>query len=479
MENTAEQKENKNSTFLTVATFLCLEVFAFVAFSLGNSFITYGILGVVLLIILLIVNFKSLTKDGSLTASFFIFPIFIYGLLSALSSFSSGLVNYDGTVIYSINVGTRIFVPIAFLCYAIIGYLLSTMKTFKLSTFFLVIYSSLALLTLINLFAMFIQFEPFYTITHKTGYLFFNGEESTHQIGELAYSLVGFSFLETSITYFSFAPSLLLSSAVALFFLSFKKDKKLFIIYSLYTLLAFITLLFVPSKATLLTDFAIVLLISLVVCTYKFAWKWKYIKIPVYILIFGFALFFIIELVIAQSWGSRLYDFISGIKVFNRVFIANRFSDAYLRILNDLFSMNKILGFPLYSYTTSSKYTAQPTGSFFFDNFMTSGVAGALFFLAALILGLVGLVRYVRKGEDSPINKAMLVTFILTFFGYNFINLAITPLEFYQNKVFPFFTNSMLLIIITLLSYLYNKGFYLKEKKAIKKVQEEEMPMEL
>ena len=479
MENTVEQKENKNSTFLTVATFLCLEVFAFVAFSLGNSFITYGILGVVLLIILLIVNFKSLTKDGSLTASFFIFPIFIYGLLSALSSFSSGLVNYDGTVIYSINVGTRIFVPIAFLCYAIIGYLLSTMKTFKLSTFFLVIYSSLALLTLINLFAMFIQFEPFYTITHKTGYLFFNGEESTHQIGELAYSLVGFSFLETSITYFSFAPSLLLSSAVALFFLSFKNDKKLFIVYSLYTLLAFITLLFVPSKATLLTDFAIVLLISLVVCTYKFAWKWKYIKIPVYILIFGFALFFIIELVIAQSWGAGLYDFISGIKVFNRVFIANRFSDAYLRILNDLFSMNKILGFPLYSYTTSSKYTAQPTGSFFFDNFMTSGVAGALFFLAALILGLVGLVRYVRKGEDSPINKAMLVTFILTFFGYNFINLAITPLEFYQNKVFPFFTNSMLLIIITLLSYLYNKGFYLKEKKAIKKVQEEEMKIRI
>lgn len=480
MENVAPQKENKNSTLLTVATFLCFEVFAFVGFSLGNSYITYGILGVALLIILLIANFKSLTKDGSLTASFFIFPIFIYGLLSALSSFSAGIEDeFSKTMIYSIDLGTRIFVPIAFLSFSIIGYLLSTMKTFKLSTFFLVIYSSLALLTLINLFAMLVQFEPFYTLTHKTGYLYFNGEESTHQIGELAYSLVGFSFLETSITYFSFAPSLLLTSSIALFFLSPKKDKKLFMVYSLFTFLAFITLLFVPTKATLLTDFAIVLLIALVVFTYKFAWKWKYIKIPLIILIVGFSLYFVIELVIAQSWGSGLYNFLSGIKLFNRVFIANRFSDAYLRILNDLFSLSKILGFPLYSYTTSPKYSAQFTGSFFFDNFMTSGLAGAIFFLIGLILGLVGLVRFVRKGEETPLNKAMLVTFILTFFGYSFINLSGSPLEFYQNNVFPFFTNSMLLIIIVLLSYTYNKGIYLKDEKEVKETQIEEMPMEL
>ena len=88
----AKEKANKRkidfSAFANVVVFFTLEVLAFIAFSLGSSYILFSVLSFVLLIFLILVTFRQIKTDGLASFGFFLFPIFIFGVLSALSVFT-------------------------------------------------------------------------------------------------------------------------------------------------------------------------------------------------------------------------------------------------------------------------------------------------------------------------------------------------------------------------------------------------------
>ncbi|HNX16419.1 MAG TPA: hypothetical protein PKO28_03565 [Bacilli bacterium] len=443
---TSSKRKINFSAFANVVVFFTLEVLAFIAFSLGTSYILYSILSIVLLAFLLLVTFRQINKDGLATYAFFLFPIFVFGLLSALSVFTQDPA-------FALN-GYGFFIPIAMTCFAACGYFVSSIKAFSISKAMLVIYSALAVLTLINLLATMLEFTPFYTLIYRGRYIFYDGAISEVPISQMAFALLGFSISEVSLEYFSLFPSLLITAIIPLFFLKFKQNKTVFSLYLGYTILGFIALLTTVSKMTIISDVLLFILVLLVLLFSKLHWKGKVLKIVAIVFASLFAIGFIVMFFNSLENGGGIFkivhDFIAGNSLLNRIFTANGLVDKYNKILNQLLTTDTNGNFIwLFGFTATE---VSPSNSWFFDNFMTSGVFGFFFFIFFLFVGVRRLLKYYRESSDNMKDKAMVVAFILCFFAYSFINYDASPLIF-SKFLMPIYLSGPFLIALFLLSY--------------------------
>ena len=120
-----KDKSNKRkidfSAFANVVVFFTLEVLAFIAFSLGSSYILFSVLTFVLLVFLILVTFRQIKTDGLASFGFFLFPIFILGVLSALSVLQRSNVPRRKRFLYSYGMT----------CFAACGYLVASLKSFS------------------------------------------------------------------------------------------------------------------------------------------------------------------------------------------------------------------------------------------------------------------------------------------------------------------------------------------------------------
>ena len=450
MEKAVDQKRRINfMAYSPVVIFLILEVLAFVMFSFGNSYLLYGILGIVSLILITLVTYKEIKVDGVVRSAFFIFPIFVFGLITVLS-------NYYRVNIY-IDTATKVFIPIALTVFAATGSILSLNKSFKLSTALIVIYSTLALVTLLNLIMTMAQFVPFYPLIYKDYYMYYGGIKSSVGLENIAYGLVGYQFKEVTIGYYSLFPSLLLTSSIMLFFVSPKKNKWLFITYAGFTLLAFISLLFVPSILSLVTDVIVLIVIAVLVLFSKKILPGKPIKIAVIVLLslvfIGIILFFLN----AQEWSwlAGYRNFIASNPFFNKIFNTNYISQNIKDILYNLFTTDKLFGF--YFSRIVYEIAAVPSNCWLFDNLITSGLFGAVFFLFAIVYAILGLIRYMKYSDDEIQHKASLFGLILSYFLVTLVSGDV----YYQifNKQYNFiFVTGPFLVILLLLGYANGKG---------------------
>ena len=225
MEITKERKIDFSS-YAKAVGFLLLEVLAFISFGLGYSFAFYAILSIVMVVLIVLVSLRDIKKDGLMNLAIFIFPLLIYGVLSALSFFAleeTGFVYHHSAWL--------VFIPLGLASFAACGYLAASIKTFNLKQALLVIYSALAIYVFINFIASMVQFGPFYTIRYKGYSLYYNGAPSP-TIDTMAFALVGFKFSEVSIEFYSLFPTVLLSSGLALAFMKPSEEKKMFYLYA-------------------------------------------------------------------------------------------------------------------------------------------------------------------------------------------------------------------------------------------------------
>ncbi len=450
------------TTYGTVVGFLCIEVLALISFYLGHSFLLYGILSVVLVALLLLVTFRQIKKDGITTFAFFLFPVFVFGLLTALSQF-----NYSS--VGAIGVAESVFVPIALTCLGLAGFLSSYIKGFKIKQVMIVIYGALAIFVLINLFITMIYYVPFYTLIYKNSYIVYNGKPSVLPIGSMAYMLFGFQVEEVTIEYWSLFPSILLTSVIPLFFIKFKENKRDFLIYLSYAVLAFLSLLFTISKYTIITDVVLVMGIAIIVLAGKIKKSRDILNgmmiaagiILVLVLIFVF-------LIAQTSWGftAGIKNFISSKEILNRLFIANRFASKAIVIFQDLFSSFKLFGVPVggYDYLYPNGVQQEVSNIWLFDNLLSSGLFGAVFFLGALVIGIRRLFKYLKENEDDESDRYLIAGYVLGFLAVSLLLFSYRPLV-NSDKLFPFFTSSPLLVAIFLLGYTFNRTIKVKEEE--------------
>lgn len=456
----------------TVVGFLCMEVLAFISFYLGQSFMLYGILSIVLTILLVLVTFNQIRKEGIASFAFLLFPILVFGLLTALSKF-----NYVESPM-RLDTVDNIFVPITLTFISAAGFFSAYIKEFKIKNALLVIYIALGAYVLINLFITMIYYVPFYTLIYKNSYIFYDGRPSVVPIDKMAYMLFGFKILEVSIEYWSLFPSLLLTACIPLFFLSPKKERRAFIIYAVLTGIAFISLLFTISKYTLLTDFALMAGIAVIVIAGKF--KKSHQILNGMFIAFGALLVIslaIVFLVSQTEWGwvNGLRSMISGNAILNRLFIGNRFANGMASIFDNLFSAEKIFGFPLEYFTGRTTY--HQSNIWLVDVLATSGLFGALFLLFALVFGVIKMFKYYVNSKDAHYVKLQIFGYVLGYLVMSLLLLDTTPLINFNMTIFPFYIVAPFLICLFLICYCFNKcnidKEIAKQEEAIEVAEEE------
>lgn len=440
--------------YIIVASFLSLEVFAFIAFSFGSSFILFGALSFALMLLLILFVIKEINVDGvSRTAILFI-PLVLYVLLTAIGIYSKYHV-YTG----DFNIAEVVFVPIGILSIGVCGYLLSLNKAFKLKTFFIVIYTALALLVFLNLLVNLINFGFFYTIIYKGYYMYFGGLRSSIPVNEMAYTLEGFNFIEVSMDHYVLYPVLLLSSSAFLFFINPKKEKKMFAIYVAFAALGLLSLIFVPSKLGL-AGFLIVLVVDLIIfLSRKFEIAKKVVKYGAYVVLIAFILVMVILFIINQSFGSGLYEVFKNSSLLNRLFISNRFAKAFGPMIANLFVDNRFFGYYEQPITSFVYKEAHLSGSYVFDNLMTSGLLGALAFLFILLMVIKGFKRYMFNKEENEEYRyrGLLFSFFSVFYLYSlFFNNG--EYGIFYNIIKPIYMTGPFMLTVFMMFYVFAKS---------------------
>ena len=470
---TVETKSRKKFDFASygiVVAFLCLEVLAFLGLSLGHNFILYGSLSIALAILLLLVTFRQIKKDGIATFAFFLFPIFIYGLLSALSTF---VTVSDG----AIGLANGIFIPVALTFISLSGYLVSNVKGFDIQKALLVIYGSLGVFVLINLIITMIYYVPFYTLLYKDYYIFYDGKPSAAPIGSTAYMLFGFQVLEVSVRYWSLFPTLLTTAAIALFFIKPKENKKVFITYAVFAGLGFISLLFTINKYGLISDFLLLIVLAGIIVFAKIPQSRNIIKYIIYV---GLGIFLILSLIMfinAQTWGwvAGIKNTIANNSLLNRLFNTNFLVTGINAILWECLNLGKIFGsFVGVVAGTGYGVNQQLAGTWIFDNVLTSGIFGAIFFDFALFIGLRQMMKYWKNSKDLDVNKYLIMGFVITLFVICGILYDGTPL-INSNNLFPIYMFAPFLIALFLISYTFKEDKVVEsEPKEKEEIQYEE-----
>ena len=469
-EEAPAKKKFDLTSYGVVVGFLSLEVLAFVSFYLGHSFLLYGILSLVLVILLVLVTFRQIKKDGLSSFAFFLFPLFVFGLLTALSKFNSNSIG-------AISLAETIFVPIALTCFACAGYFSAHIEKFKIRYALLVIYGALGLFVLINLIITMVYYVPFYTLIYKNSYIVYNGRASVLPIGYMAYMLYGFSIKEVTIEYWSLFPSILFTAVIPLFFIKFKENKRDFLIFAGLAFLGFLSLLFTISKITLLTDAVLVMGVAIIIIAAKLkksrpVLDGMFIALGVMMLLFFICLFLIAQ----TSWGflNGFRGLFSKSALISRIFISNRYSSKVIVIFQDIFTTFKLFGWQVgyYGYQYPNGVAQEPSGIWLFDNLISSGLFGAIFFIAALVIAIRRLFKYVKLSEEDDADKYLIVGYVLGTLVVSLILLDITPLV-NSDKLSPFFTSAPLLIVLFLLGYTFFKSMVKKEEKVEEPVIEE------
>lgn len=474
MENSENVKKKKFdlSSYGIVVGFLAMEVLAFFSFYLGHSFILYGILSVVLAVLLILVTLRQINRDGVATFAFFLFPLFVFGLLTALSPFNASSLG-------KITTAETVFIPIALTFIALSGFLSAYIEKFNIKMTLLIIYGALTLFVLINFIITMVYYVPFYTLIYKNSYIFFDGKPSALPIGKMAYMLFGFQATEVTVEYWSLFPSILLTAVIPLFFIKYKENRRDFLLYLAMSIIAFLSLLFTVTKITLITDVILVLGIAIIVVAGKFI-KSRSVLNMMMTVIGGFVLLFVIlEFFIAQNLNSGFAKLFAGNAILNRLFIANGASSRILVVFQDLLSSKygffKLFGVAVDVMSFDPFYppngvVQRLSGFWMFDNIMTSGLFGAIFFMFALVIGIRRLFIYIGRYKEDDSVKYTIAGYVLGFLVISTLLLDYRPLV-NSDRMFPFFISAPLLIVIFLLSYVFNKTLALPKK--VKEVKTE------
>ena len=464
------EKLAKLHKYGAAVSFLAMEIFALLAFSFSGNYILFGSLSLALFILLVIFNIRQIKVDGISSIAFFFLPLFLFALVTAFGVYMR---SHADVRVGHFNMAELVFIPLGLIPMAFTGYILSIDKTFKISTFLIVIYGALAVLSLINLSANIVNFGFFYTIIYKGYHMYYGGEMSAVTVDRMAYVLEGFKIIEADISHYVLYPAMLLTSGIALLFISPLRQKKLFVIYSVFTGIALLSLIFVPTMYGLYS-FVIVLLITAVIFLLK---RFEVLRKPAGIVLYvGIGLASLVFLVMFANMNiSGIHNVISGNGLLNRLFNTNGIVSRYNPLIDSLFSNGRFLGFVVTNDAMQEE--VHMSGSFLFDSFMTSGVIGVIAIIVMMVVGFKGFKKYFLKENDDFYSKALLIAFVIFFCIYaGTINS--TEYGIYYTIYKPVYMTGPFMLLIFIFCYVISKGEEKvetkKEPQAIEEVKQDE-----
>ena len=449
------KKLSKLHKYGVAISFLALEIFALLSFSFSGSYVVYGALSLALVILLILFNIREINVEGVSSIALFILPLFLYAVITAFGVYSrSHAFRGDYTN------AELVFIPLGLLPMSFAGYVLSIDKTFKISTFLTVIYCALGILCLVNLFVNIVNFGFFYTVLYKGYRMYYGGVMSDVAVHEMAYTLEGFKFIEVRMAHYVLFPALLLTSSIALFFIS-PKQKKLFVTYIVFSVIGALSLIIVPSRIGLFAAVVIILIDAIIFLLKKFAILRKPFGIALKVIL-GLGAFLFLFLVLNNQDGFFIQNITKNNAFLNKLFNTNAIVNLYNPLMNNVFSGEKFLGFVVDNMVMQNE--VHMSGSFIFDSFMTSGVIGVIALIVMLVFGYLGFNKYFRKVEEAFYVKAALIGFV-TFYIIYAGSFNSTEYGIFYNIFQPVYLSAPFMIVIFIFSYVLAKGNMAKNEK--------------
>lgn len=432
-------------------TFLALEFFALMAFNYGGSYLLFGALSLSLSVLLALFNIKDIKSQGLFNFLLLLIPLFIFAILTALGTYSRA-----HAFVGDFSTAELIFVPLGLLGMAFNGYILSLDKNFKLKTFLTVIFAALAVYVLINLIYNLIAFGAFYPIRLKGYYLYYNGIKSSLPVNDFAYTLEGFKFIEVEMNHYVLYPLLLLSSSVLLLYLSPKKERLTFIIYSVFTFIALISLIFVPSVLSLASIVVVAILDLIIYLSKRYLGCRKVFKVILIVFLVLFISGFVLIIVNNQSIFAGIHNVLAKVGLFNKILNTNGKIAPYNEVVTDIFSGSKFLGFVVQEIASGVFEEVHLSGGFIFDSFMTSGVIGALGLFVFIWAGFKSYKKYFKLHLDDFALQAASLLFLILFIGFSaFFNKGEYALYY---KIYrPLYLTSPFMIMVFIFTYVFSK----------------------
>ncbi len=449
------KKLSKLHKYSAAISFLAMEIFALLAFSFSGNFVVYGSISLALLILLILFNIAEIKIDGVSSIALFFLPLFLFTVITAFGVYSRSHA-YRG----DFSDATLVFIPLGLLPMSFAGYLLSIDKTFKISTFLLVIYGALAILCMINLIVNLVNFGAFYTILYKGYHMYYGGVMSEITVDQMAYTLEGLKFIEVKMSHYVLFPTLLLTSSIALLFTS-PKSKKLFVTYCVFTFVAILSLVLVPSKNGLFAAIVVALIDLVIFLLKKFEKTRKPAKIVLYVFLALGGLGFLF-IVLNNQTSMGIHSLTAGNAFLNKLFNSNRIVQLFNPLVTDVFTGEKFLGFAVDNMISQNE--VHMSGSFIFDFFMTSGVIGVIAIIFMLVIGYKGFVKYFKSENDDFVSKALLIGFVTFYLIYIGASNS-TEYGIYYSVFQPVYMTGPFMIMLFIFSYVLAKG-------DVKKVEE-------
>ena len=447
--------------YSSAITFLALEIFALLAFNFSGSFVVFGAISLALMVLLIIFNIAEIKVDGLSSVGFYFIPLLLFTLVTCFGQYSAYHVFFHDRTYAEL-----VFIPMGLLPVAFTGYLSSIDKNFKLSKLLIVIFGGLALYTLLNLLVNLVNFGAFYTIRLKDYYLYYSGIKSTLPVNKFAYALEGFKFIEVEMSHYVLYPALLLTSSVMLLYLSPRQEKKSFIVYAVYTFIALLSLILVPSILSLSAIMVIAILLLVIFLGKRFIKARKVFRIILVVSLVLFGIGYFVYLLNNQSFASGISNIIANNGLLNRLFNTNPYARSYNPLVTDIFS--HIFGFAYIEIGVDLIEEMHLSGGMIFDSFLTSGLFGTLALFIYIIFGFKSFKKYFRSHSDRFVEQATMLLFLIVFVGYSaFFNSAEYAL--YYKVVTPFYMSAPFMIMLFMFAYVFS----MTHKPEVKEVKEE------
>lgn len=396
--------ENKNILFQTCSILLTV-IFFILSFLTGLSNIATFVLGFLVIGLVIVLGYKSFRGISFYSLGIILIPVVAYGVIVSLSYFSAS--------IYSIS--TRIFLTFNMLLFVVAGYLSKRIEGFDFKWILKGIYIALAIICLINVISTCVQFGPFYGYRIGNYYAYYNGSSSRETIATSAYALCGFSIKFVPIEYYLFFPFLLATSIFYYLFIN-KKNKFDLISTICFNLVAFISLLFVISRIPLF--FIIIYLAYLLVIFLYYIFKdkcYKLFKWTFYIGLILLGILAFLYLLNAQYSLTGFRSFIEHTVILDYFFNTNRLSSSANVILNGFFSLDKIIGFPIYFDFDYLSYCL-PSSNVIANQFMYGGLFGLIFFGLIITLAVYTFINLRKRNILDKEYKYLPFLFVISYF---------------------------------------------------------------
>lgn len=415
---------------------------AFVAFNFANSLIAFVCISLLGNIILLVKK-KKYSDVGLLTLAMSVFPLLAFLVFLVTSNF-----NLDPSS--NLGIANLVFLFIGCISIPFLGYQVRISDKINIKNIIKTIYIALAVYMLINLLITLINYGPFYTFIYKDRFFFDYGHLSRLSIDKSAYMLLGFKVTITTIEFFSIFASILSSAILGLFFVSYKEDKRSFLVYlicgciGLLCILATLNKGLLISYAALVVGFAITVLFAKKIIPFN-----KTTKIIIYSLL-GLAGFIYIIFMLCALNVQPIANCIENNAFLNRLFINNKILRKYHNFIRAMSDCNGYRGFTGYLI---GRDAITFTGSWFFDLFALSQIFGWAVFVIFVVVMFVRFANFFKTSNKDFASKMLLFGIALAFFVFTIAGYNSQP--FFENTLYvPFMFVSPFLIVLFIFGYV-------------------------